>query len=767
MLSDYHQSLAEFNKIPPAEVDAFPAERCSDAKQLLGSTWFRQDGILKPAAQTKGWNYRADAPVIDKAASGFFEENFKSKAELMKFLARAIANGVKKGRTVLMFAHENRFTRAKIGNGMDKLREMVKHGIYIYFASSDILLLPGWEHDAKILKHLTDAFDQARKEIESRQIYSLFSHKKKHADITAGVIVNTGNYPQWVMFVGKSNKHPGKYVQSTELVFPGTDNPLTKWDVMVRIKDEALAKKTRQETATGLNNDKIPCFLGGKKWRAGQILDHLRSKLLLGTATFGGTLTPDRKRHIKGTGEHKNLYPAVCELEEFNTIQHMLSLTAARPGPNILRGGVSTLFPRLAVCSACGGSVTIAAAYPPDNDGKNEYKLHPNRAYQCSNHKTDKTCSVKAGFPTEPFEEDFCGNYLQQDLTTLLSNQDDELRKLIYSQEQTIRALRNEIADFQTAMKIASSATAKNAVMVLLNKPAELLEKAESELNRLSALSTETNSTPQALNALQAIFRKIDLDPANLEIVRFGELAMETLRSQLTNLQARRAIVLKLPDIIGGIVFDLENKKYFIKNLRGVIVAERDLKVVLAARRKEIHRLRGQRIWQTRVANGTDKGFKVKNRSPKPPITEKTRAKLSEAHKASWEKRRKNGTATVSDEAKARMAEIQKALWKKRREEKTTNYAWEARRKNNTEEQLRSIHSKAAMKAWATRRKNGTDRGFKQKPSSRVWKPGEASAHVKKCWVARKKNLEAKNVGQALKARDQKEGPPMQPPPAQ
>lgn len=612
MLSDYQKALAEFNKIPPEEVDAFPAERCSDPNQAKGSTWFRQDMIIGGGIRTKRWRYRKDAPVIDNGKSAFHEENFGPKAQLMIFLAAAKAGRIRKGRTILVFAHENRFTRAKIYKGKSILKELTDNGVYVYFVNSDTLLVPGWENDAKIDTYLTTAFDTARKEIELRAEYTTFSHLKKISDLEAGLFVNTGKYPWFTKFVGTSAKLPGIYKESDELVFPGTDNPLTWWDVAVRIKNEALGPKALVKIAEDLNADHIPCPNGGKKWRIGYLRNLLKSKLFLGIATFGGTTTNDRKKKVPGTKEFK-IYPEVASLEEWNRIQHRFSKTNGHTGPNVLSDVVSHLFLRRAFCSACGGSLVVRVRFPASKHGSKHYENPLYRQYYCRNHSDAGACQVSVGLPVGPVEEDFCGNYLQQEPDELLRNEDEEQTQLVRSQEEKVSAATAEVERYQRMLKEAKNETASRAVMDLLNPAGKRLEDAQRELEKMSRPLSESRA-PKALTSLQEALRGIDRDPSNPDAWRMVELPMARVKVQLSDSETRRKASELVPDLIEGIVVDLEKQTYEVKSLQGLVVYKRDLSPDIAAIHKESSRVRNKASWEARRRNGTASGYTFKRR---------------------------------------------------------------------------------------------------------------------------------------------------------
>jgi hypothetical protein len=561
--------------------------------------------ITNKAIGEKGWRNRSDASVVDNGRSAFHEENFGPKAQLMLFLAAAKeGKNIRKGFTVLVFAHETRFTRAKIHKGNTILKELTDNGVYVYFANSDTFLLPGWENDAKIEKELTTAFDTARKEIELRQEYINFSNLKKISDLQADLVINTGKYPWFVKFVEAANKCSSKYDKSDELVFPDTDNPLTWWDIAVRIKLEFLSGKIPLEIADGLNHDNIPCPKGGNNWRAGQLRRLLRTKLFLGIATLGGTTTINRKRKIKGTKEFK-IYPAVASDEEWNRIQHRFSKATERTGPNALSGGVNSLFPRLATCAACGGALMVRTRASVAKDGKEHFEHPLYRMYSCRNHCETGTCKVKVALPVAILEEDFCGNYLQQDLVGLLRKEDAEQTNLVRELEEKVSARKLEVKDYKALLEAAENATAKKAVLELLNAAGNRLEAAQLELDRVPRRLIDSPA-PAALNDIQAGLRGIDADPLNPEAWRKVELPMEGLKAQLADLNIRRRVTERISDLIAGLVVDLERQSYKIKHLQCDVVAERDLSAKITAVKKELAAAHAKLLWVVRRRNGTD-----------------------------------------------------------------------------------------------------------------------------------------------------------------
>jgi hypothetical protein len=553
----------EANGALPAGLESIPLVRFSSDRQRKGYSNERQMELVRRSAAELGWTLNETLKMEDLGVSGFRIDkktgrplNMSPDAALGAFMA-AVDEGLIDVRGKVIHAEAvDRFTRACLDTAESAFWGLVRRGVCFYFINDGLFIRPS-DKDSPLKKIiLIMKFEEANRMVQalSRRQKDTLALKLMHT--LKRQKMNWGTWmPSWINFVKEPQPH---YEWEPQ-----------KYKTLMRLVDGVVNNKPLNAIARELNENKVPCFVWGKTWRAAGIRVILRNPALMGTFKYGNHMV-------------KDYYPAAVAPEVWTRLQVRVAIPH-RPGGGTVKGRrLASLFPRLVKCAHCG---RIMHAQAPENAPFSQ------RVYVCRSHEdhgageNGKVCATGQRIYIDPIEHDLFILVMNQTPAQLLLKKD-------HQRQVQLDAARAELVDvsqqIERLVRIAKKYPSLDEIekeLEPLNAKRETLTK---EIKKLDEVQKLTGGVGSAWNTVIKTLKDAgSINGASDNELRDLLSVGKMLQQQLGDQQVRRKLLGPIQALVSCVEVDGSGCRYRVHSITGHVGEWRDVSAGVASLREQ------------------------------------------------------------------------------------------------------------------------------------------------------------------------------------
>lgn len=554
----------EVNGAIPAGLESIPLVRFSSDRQRKGYSNERQMELVRRSAAELNWTVNETLKMEDLGVSGFRIDkktgrplNMSPDAALGAFMA-AVDEGLIDLRGKVIHAEAvDRFTRACLDTAESAFWGLVRRGACFYFINDGLFIRPSDKDNPLKKIILILKFDEANRMVQalSRRQKDTLALKLMHA--LKGQKLNWGTWmPSWINFVKEPQPHFEWEPQ--------------KYRTLMRLVDGVVNNKPLHAIARELNEDKVPCFVWGKTWRAAGIRVILRNPALVGTFRY--------MDHVV-----KDYYPAAVTPEIWARLQLRVAIPH-RPGGGTAKGRyLASLFPRLVRCTHCG---RVMHAHRTENAPFSQ------RVYKCRSHEdhgagdNGEVCATGQHIYIDPIEHDFFTLVLNQSPAQLLLKKDQQRQV----QLEVARAeLVNVSQQIERLVRIARTCPNLDEIEKELQPLSAKKEDLAKEIKKLDEVQKLTGGVDSAWNSIIRTLKETgSINSINDNQLRDLLSASKTLQRQLWDQEVRRKLLGPLQALVSCVEVDGSGCRYRVHSVTGHVGEWRDVSAGVASLR-ELH----------------------------------------------------------------------------------------------------------------------------------------------------------------------------------
>jgi hypothetical protein len=554
----------EVNGAIPAGLESIPLVRFSSDRQRKGYSNERQIALVRRSAAELGWTVNETLKMEDLGVSGFRIDkktgrplNMSPDAALGAFMA-AVDEGLIDVRGKVIHAEAvDRFTRACLDTAESAFWGLVRRGVCFYFINDALFIRPS-DKDSPLKKIiLILKFDEANRMVQalSRRQKDTLALKLVHT--LKGQKLNWGTWmPSWINFVKEPQPHFEWEHQ--------------KYKTLMRLVDGVMNNKPLNAIARELNENKVPCFVWGKAWRAAGVRVILKNPALLGTFRF--------LDHVA-----KDYYPAAVTPEVWARLQLRVAITHKRGGGTARGRYLASLFPRLVKCAHCGRTMH---AHRPENAPFTQ------RVYICRSHEdhgagdSGKVCATGQRIYIDPIEQDFFILVMNQSPAQLLLKKDQQRQVQLDAARAEQVNLSQQI---ERLVRIAKTYPNLDEVEKELQPLSAKRQTLTNEIKKLDEVQKLTGGVDSAWNSIiKALKEAGSVDGINDTQLRDLLSAGKTLQQQLRDQEVRRKLLGPIQALVTCVEVDGSGCRYRVHSVTGHVGEWRDVSAGVASLR-ELH----------------------------------------------------------------------------------------------------------------------------------------------------------------------------------
>ena len=505
---------------------AYSYIRFSTPDQARGDSMRRQAKATKDWCETYGYRL-AETVFNDKGKSAFKGDNFKSKAELNRFLS-LVEDGTLTTPCVLLIENFDRFSRLPASESLGLFLKLVHSGIGVAFTGA---------YDKRpITKELLKKEQYALMYVLNEAMRSHQESARKSETVSAGIKARNDAIGRGS--IRKHNNAPKFFTWDTE---NNCYKHTSRTAIVKEIVNSYLAGNSIYSITKNLNIRKVPSVKEKKQWSAKTLRTILSSRYLFGE--FLG---------------NPHFFPPITTKDVFERIQVLLARNSKATGKS---GRCVNIFKTIARCSECDASMNMIVKYMDPRSKKVFDK--PYRYLRCPSRSTGKICSNLRMYPLGIIEEEFFGVFMKK-------NPKDLIGKDASAETKRIRVLmtKSQAKLDTTSKRIANLVKMDDAlgipeVIAALQKENTLRATVKAECDQLALKLKESQLSVGHFDNIQKLFANIDKDMKGFDD------AMRRMEIALQDNTLRKTLKTELPLMVGSIKVDTERQQFEVFNRSG------------------------------------------------------------------------------------------------------------------------------------------------------------------------------------------------------
>lgn len=530
---------------------AYSYRRWSTVSQSDNDSQTRQSDSanrwIKDFGKSQGY-VLSEQTFTDAGKSGFKGKHIEkdefglAKGDLGRFI-QCVEKGQIKSNSILLIDDFSRFSRLEPVKSLNLFLTVINSGVGLVFTgsyekriiNSELINKEGHVLQfiiGEMIRSHAESAERGRKVKAAKQ--SLFTNIKNG-------ICQRNNLPKYFTFVpNPGEKSIGKYVHNER-------THIIKDIVKMIIEGKSLYSISRS-----LNQQKIKTFKNSQ-WSGAGLKKIIRNRLLIG--------------EYKGI---KNYVPKIVEEDEFLKVQNILSQNTNNKGK---QGDVINIFRGICFCSRCGAPMSVMSS---------EYDGETYRYLRCSSRNSGKIpCDNKSSMPLKDMEYDLFMEYLFKSPSQLLNDSDNqeakELQSLITQNQARLNKLTTDITQL-TMLSEGLNIDELKTRLVKLNTERDTVKSENDNLNlKLSSIQDSPNTFENIKELLQykspaRTHEQAAIENATPEGKKRNKAVfgwIENVVDSLNDNYVREGVRIMLPNLIGKIVVDTADRRFYVYNRMG------------------------------------------------------------------------------------------------------------------------------------------------------------------------------------------------------